>query len=506
MRKIKSRALWFMPFIALVLVLAGCQSVGGFDVNKALLGDLDVKSSEYSTKLSLAAVPSSDKLSAEDQQIVDLINSLSLNVSNLKLQDNGDISAKGTVGYKKLNLPFAFFMDKEAIVLNVEGAKQPFYFPITSYEKELGVTGLDPAKAEDLSKLITQFVVKNLPNPGVINVSNVSEAVYGEQLNLTKLHAEVTGQELPALLKTFLKSISKDTEGFTNLISGLYDYLYPIIKASGVNADDYLNLGLGDLPLDDKEGVVTVLHDAAKLAVDSLLLVYDKELDNLYEYEPELKTVLSKDTKLQVDLYVDSSLHIRKQNVDLKIALPQVDGIPLKSISLKAESQAWNIGGKVTADHLSTDGALDVTKVQLTPGETLRSFEPGSDVYRLLKDEIGITKKSLVIGPDDDYYYPVVINNTTYVPLRYLAQDLDATIKWDGATRTITVTDDLQGDQLVFKVGSAQATLNGLKINLGKAVFIDEYGDANVPLRVLAEALHGKVTRDEEGWIYINRD
>lgn len=506
MRKMKSRAKWFVPFLALLLVLAGCQSIGGFDVNKALLGDLDVKSGEYSTKLSLQAVPPAEGLSQADQQIVDLINSFSLDVSHLKLQDNGNISAQGTVVYKKLSVPFTFFMDKKAIVFNVQGAKKPYYLPIDSYEEQLGVSGIDPEKAQDLSKLITEFVVKNLPNPGVISVANVSEAVYGETMNLTKLHAEVTGDELPALLKSFLKSISKDTEGFTKMISGLYDYLYPVFKAAGLDEEDFTGLGIGPIPLDDKEGVVTVLHDAAKLAVDSLLLVYDKQVAKMYEYEPELKTTLSKDTKLQMDLYVDSSFHLRKQVTNLTVALPQVDGIPFKSISLKSESQAWNVGGKVTADPISTEGALNTSELNLTPGETLRNFEPGSDAYRLLKDEFGITKKSLSIGPDDDYYYPVVINNTTYVPLRYLAEDLDAKIKWDGPTRSITVIDDLKGDELVFKIGSAQAKLNGQTINLGKAVFIDEYGDANVPLRVLVEALHGKITVDEDGWIQIDRD
>lgn len=230
MRRMKARAKWFIPFVALLLVLAGCQSVGGFDVNKALIGDVDVKSSESSMTFSMNAEPS-EGISAEDKEMVDLINSFSLSISNAKLQENGNVSANGTIGYKQLNIPFSLFMDKKTLVFTVEGAKQPFYFPVQGYDEVFAEVGLDLTKAEDLSKLLTKFVVKNLPNPSAISVTPVSEAVYGQQVNMTKLHTEVTGDELPALLKGFLKSISKDTEGFTELVGGLYDYLYPVIKA-----------------------------------------------------------------------------------------------------------------------------------------------------------------------------------------------------------------------------------------------------------------------------------
>lgn len=67
-------------------------SVGrGFDVNKALIGDVDVKSSESSMTFSMNAEPI-EGISAEDKEMVDLINSFSLNISKAKLQDNGSLS------------------------------------------------------------------------------------------------------------------------------------------------------------------------------------------------------------------------------------------------------------------------------------------------------------------------------------------------------------------------------------------------------------------------------
>ncbi|MBT2293621.1 copper amine oxidase N-terminal domain-containing protein [Paenibacillus albidus] len=505
MRKLKAKAKWFLPFVALLLVLSGCQSVGGLDINKALLDGLDVKSSESNTTFSMNVVPAAG-ISAEDQEMVELINSFSVSISSLKQQDNGNLSARGTVGYKQMKLPFSFFVDKESLVFTVDGAKQPFYYPIAGVDTLLGTAAFETEKAEAVTKLFSEFVVKNLPNASVINVTPVNEAVYGEQMNLTKLHTEITGDELPGLFKQFLKSISKDNEGFTKLIGGLYDYLYPIFQEEGMGSLDLNEFGFGEIPLDNKEDVVTVLHDAAKLAVDALLLVYDKELNNLYESTPEISTVLSKDTKLQYDVFVDSSLHVRKQNIDLHVVLPEDEYIPIRSISFKSQSEVWNINGPVTADVLNKDNALDVSSIELTPGETLRNFDPNSDIYRLLKNEMGITQKSINIAPDDEYYYPIVEDGNTYVPLRYLAEDLDAKVEWDGTSRSIIVTEDLNGDQLIFKIGSAEATVNGTQVKLSKAIFVDEYGDAYVPVRMFAEALHAEVKKDAEGWIYISRE
>ncbi|MFD1775113.1 copper amine oxidase N-terminal domain-containing protein [Paenibacillus rhizophilus] len=502
MEHVKKRARWLLPILALLLVLAGCQAVSGYDVNKALLGNLDVKSAEESVSFSLNAVPASG-ISAEDQKTIDLINSLTLNVSHLKLQDNGDISAEGTLGFKQASIPFAFYMNKTVLALNVEGAKKPFYFPLQGYDQELSAVGLDKDKAESVGKLVSQFVVKNLPNPSAISVTPVNEAVYGEQLNLMKLHAEVTGDELPSLLKAFLKSISKDTEGFTQLIDGLYDYLLPVLKQESTSAllEQY---GLSDIPLDNKEDVVPVLHDAAKLAVDAALLVYDKQLDKLYQSTPEIKTVLSKDTKLQVDLFVDSALHVRKQNVSLNVALPNDGSIPIRSISFKSESQIWNINGPVKADPIAVDGALNITEMRFTPGSILSNFDASSTVYRVLKDDLGITKKSAVIDPK--LYDTVVKGKTTMIPLRYLAGLLDAQVKWDAASKKITVIDDVYGTTIVLKAGSANAVIDGTKVKLPEPVIFDKYGRGYVPLRIVAEALHAEVKVDDEGLIYITRD
>lgn len=49
---------WLTVLVAAMLVImTGCQSVGGLDINKAMLTSLDVKSSESSASIRFEAVP-----------------------------------------------------------------------------------------------------------------------------------------------------------------------------------------------------------------------------------------------------------------------------------------------------------------------------------------------------------------------------------------------------------------------------------------------------------------
>lgn len=53
----------------------------------------------------------------------------------------------------------------------------------------------------------------------------------GEALSLSKLHLEVSGEEMLAMVKPFLTSISKDEQGLKDLIGDLYDVFYPVLEA-----------------------------------------------------------------------------------------------------------------------------------------------------------------------------------------------------------------------------------------------------------------------------------
>lgn len=489
-----------LPLALILVVLAGCQAVAGFDINKALLQSVKVTSSESKQSMSVELVPVNGTISAEDRKVIDLINSINLTVDSAKVQDLNRVSMKGAVGYQGKKLPFHLSMDEKGMAIQVEGAKQPIYIGLGSTMDGMPDMTAYRGQIQQLSEKAIEFVLKHLPNPSQISVKKAQETVNGEAVDLTHLQLEIRGDELITLVKPFLTSVAKDEQGIKDLIGSFYDILYPMLKEMGGDLG-----ATGFLP-ESKEATVAALAAALQEELNKWLNNYDRGLKDLMAETPGLSTVFGKDTVLKLDIYFDDKLNIRKENAELTVALPAAEDLPIQAVKLRMNSEMWNIGGAVNTEPVNTSaGVLDVMQGDVTPGQFLRNFDSNSEIYKLLKDEMKITNKQIFIDPFNEYYGVTSKNNTSFIPLRYLSEQLDAQVKWDNSTNQIVITDDITGGQIIVKVGAKQAKVNGQTVNLDQPAFVDTYGTTYVPLRFIAESLGAKVTVDGEGFITIER-
>lgn len=88
---------------------------------------------------------------------------------------------------------------------------------------------------------------------------------------------------------------------------------------------------------------------------------------------------------------------------------------------------------------------------------------------------------------------PYIANGRTYLPLRAAAESMGASVEWDGATRSITVTKD--STVIRCSVGSAAFTVNGTTRYSDAAPEIRN-GRTMLPIRPIAEALGGTLQWD----------
>ncbi|MGE6667168.1 copper amine oxidase N-terminal domain-containing protein [Paenibacillus xylanexedens] len=499
-----------VPLVLLMVVLTGCQAVGGVDVGKAMANGASIKSGESRQSMKINIEPAKEFATEKDLEMIELINSISLDIDQAKMKDAKTASIKGTLSMEGTKLPFHLSMNESQLVIDLDGAQKPLYMSLDTFQDAQALPMVDTKalekQLEELSPKLFSFVLKHLSNPKNISVTPVQESVNGEALSLSKLHLEVSGEEMLAMVKPFLTSISKDEQGLKDLIGDLYDVFYPVLEAVNEvegGGDDTLN----SIVPESKDEAVASLYAIIKVGLDSMLVNYDQELNNLLNETPEFKTVFGTETKLKLDFYLDSKLDIRKQNFELKVALPASEDLPVNSVTVSGDSEQWNIGGTVAVDEVDVSGGvMDLMKDDITPGQMLRNFDSNSLAYQLLKDEAGITSKSVVLFPDDEYAGAITVKNTTFVPLRYVSEELDAEVKWTKGSNQIVVIDDITGDEIVLTVGSKKATVAGKEVTMVESAYVGKDGKTYVPLRFMAESLGATVDKEQEtGWIYIDR-
>ncbi|MBR5538374.1 MAG: metallophosphoesterase [Clostridia bacterium] len=89
---------------------------------------------------------------------------------------------------------------------------------------------------------------------------------------------------------------------------------------------------------------------------------------------------------------------------------------------------------------------------------------------------------------------PIIRNSRTMLPVRFVAENLGATVGWDGATQTVTIKRDATTIEIV--IGSKIAKVNGNNIALDSPAFI-ENSRTYLPVRVVAENLGATVGWDD---------
>lgn len=106
------------------------------------------------------------------------------------------------------------------------------------------------------------------------------------------------------------------------------------------------------------------------------------------------------------------------------------------------------------------------------------------------------SKKASVFGEEvENDVAPIIRNDRTMLPIRFIAEALGADVEWDNDTRTVTVSaDDIE---IVITIDSDTAVVNGESVKLDSPAFI-ENDRTYLPIRFISENLGAKVEWNEE--------
>ncbi|TBL71531.1 copper amine oxidase N-terminal domain-containing protein [Paenibacillus thalictri] len=482
--------------VALLLILSGCQTLDGINMNQAMKNSLTATSGESTRTIAITLLPDDKvELSGETKKWADLLGAFKLTLSEVKTQDMQHMSFKGELAFAKGNIPFMVNASGTDIMIQTEGSKKPIVIRYAG----------DKAKGEQLSGQLTNFsnqlmvsLAQNMPNPSRFITKSVNLPIHDEMLTLKNVHAELNGAELTTWVKGLLANLSDD-DSTKSLIGQLYDIF------AGSQDSNLLSDALGiDVPfLDNKSFVVGLVMGFlnSKNTVDEFLST-DKG--------KKVSPLLNNKQSLAADIYIDSNNLIRKSAYELKLELPPEEWEGLAGVKVTMNSEMWNINKPVEMEKvdLFKTGIAEFTGA-INPSKLLASFDPKSLAYKVLKEDFRITNKDIRLVMDNsgrNAAAPYNKNGTVFVPARFVSEQLDADVDWDEATKQVKINDELRGVKIIMTIGNQTASVNGVFKKLESAPELTN-GLTFVPVRFIAEQLGGIVGWDQDtGTVVIVRD
>ncbi|MDQ8733187.1 copper amine oxidase N-terminal domain-containing protein [Paenibacillus sp. LHD-38] len=516
-----------MLLLAFTLVFAaGCQAISNLDFNTVLKNSLKVTSSESKQSVELKLLlddAAYEGSSEEDLAMMKLVSNVKLQLNNVKTQDDSHISFDGSLIFgETASIKFTLKMSDTLAVMELEGAKQPFVLDLTSgsllgMSGVAGLTGLPvetaseevpgvdeaavTALGQQLIDTVGTYVIHNLPNPERIDVKPVYETINGTATSLMKVHVDLDGPEIWAWVKKYVDALIADRAGLDKMVAGVFEILQS-------NPDIWE--AAGTIPFEEGGLDTADPAEALKEATDGIALMLTELQDELKLLEEEdqetLDEIFSKDLTIKADVFVDNKLDIRKQVYELSYVpsqTPEIGVLPIKGLTVKFESESWNVNGQVKAEvPVASAKDFPVEKLFSMQGyQVLKQFDEKSAIYDLLKNKLHINKQNLT-WYSYQYYNPVIVtaSHVTLIPLRNTVEQLGGVLTYDKKTKSLKVFDEATNTTIVLKNGSDTAVVNGKNVKWSFPVTVID-GVTYVPARNLAAAIKAKI-----GWTDLDED
>ena len=490
--------------LACLLLFAACEPVGGLDLNKALTASASVES--YTGKASVSVEVLLDEsllgLLSMNPALASLADGFQINLDEIRQEDLNTMSAKGEVLFGDESVPVAMSVTPEQIVFEVDGISKPLV--LSSGMEELGMDGIQnslTAVTPELVKAIYEYFVPNLPNPETISVEKTTVIINDEPVTVRKVHSEIYGDEVIGLLEEALTNLAEDEEGLRNMLDELYDLFVPVLnevmeEAAAQDPDPSAEQALDWIQayLNNKTLVTEFLYTTITQGYKTALSEMDTLTESLIsDMESEGFNILTEDSYLKADLYVDNNFHIVRSDYELLLA-PQIpDAAGFGGIKVTATQELWGINEPVEADLL--DAADGISLDDLNANDAILSaVDPGSKVAELLT-AVGMNKKQVFVYVDQETAY---LEKGTVLAEGYsLSGQLGLDLTWNEADGNVVLSDPLTGKTMTFLMGTNTVMVDGASMELAVGPKESDFM-LFLPVRTVAETFGYEVQWDPE--------
>ncbi len=500
----------------LTAVLIGCQAVGGFDLNQAFLSQLDVSSKEQSGTVSVTIDWKEEQLETMDPQYAPfaaMLSQIDLRIDNASADGEGRSLVAGSIGLAgKSPVGFTLHTDGWKIRLDVDGAKRPLVIDMAELAgeelpdgKSLMGSGMQQ-HFKEMIRPVAAHLIKHLPNPKQLNISRVVSDVNGDNLPLTKVHAEFDGQQLGDLLETYVLALVQDEAGIRAMLGEVMQWV------AAFPPELMQQLGGEEAEKPSQEEIAEAVEEGFQEIIPALRQLQAEIAD--LKQQPEWVLMFDQGITFKTDLYVDDQLRLRKSDTELvlePVAFRMADS-PVWSISIRFHNEIWNVNGKIDIPPVEKPlRAIRPEQLEeLSSVQFVRLFEDDSAIHDILKNDLQIDDSDFELGGwYGDAMSPYMAGEgeakKLYVSLRQVLNGFEDRVSFTPKTGELRFYDPGTWQEIVLRVGSAEMTVNGEKATMSGPVELHN-GYTFVPAEDLFKLLQAQYTyvQDEDDVIVVN--
>lgn len=478
--------------LVVMLAAAGCQAVGNVDLNRVLTGGLELESYEGQLELSIALDLEEKAVSSEElDQLLILkgIDGVRLVLDEIKQQDRQTSSVAGTLHTPRGAIPFQMSTAEGQVALRADGALKPIALKAptltdgshpTEMLQQLGSLAqtYNPEFQMELTRRLVEFIVPHLPNPKQVTAVPDELSIRGETVALHRIHTEIGADEMRSLLQQFLQNVLDDEEGLQQLVGDVIE----LVAAQP------------DAPAELAENREFIALFAANMLHGWLL----ETSESLKQGESPLGPASS----LTLTLYADEQGFTRKSEGSISMVPNAKTASAVKAVRVSWADEYGKLNKPVQATPVEAGEDALILDADTKAYRLLETLNPSSVAYRWLKEDLRITRKNIRM-PMGDGTRPeregiltpfIKGEGVTMVPARFVSEQLDADIEWNGEARQVRIDDPQSGRVIVLTIDSRNAVVDGQPATLEEAAEI-VHGSTYVPVRFIAEQLGATV-----GW------
>lgn len=548
--KWSKKAIYLLLLSVMLVVVAGCQAMGGVDFNQMLKQAVKVTSFEGNETLEFKLLLKEDALKdvpAETAELLDLVSNIKLQLNSMKVSDEGQMSMNGKLDLGEKSIGFSLKMNDELAVVELDGAKSPFVLHLkelaglSETDSDEAIAGQTPSDesiveaSRQIADTVGGYVINNMPNPTRLSVDPGQVTVGSETVSGMHIQAELNGKEIWSWFKSFIDALISDKEGLKSMLSGLFD----IVQSQSDLAESAGGESIfGSLPEEDEKA--DSINEATDKFLEMLTELKDQMAKSEKEDQASIDSIFNEQTYVKADMFVDGKLDIRKSTIEAMIK-PQftaaeeaavgekadnsemdeeedygyadmIEESPLDGIWMKVTTEMSNVNDTVTPDApVEAENAIDSETLSDMEGyQMLRLFNSDSVVYGLLRNQLHITHQSVNFYSGENQSQIIhTPSGVTLIPLRQTAERFGAVLTRLPKSGTISVYDDATYTTVNLKVNSNIAVINGKTVKWAFPTTVVR-GVTYVPVRDFAKALGGTVSWErlwgESGMVSISRE